>query len=114
MDRHFELRPRRMNVIWVFGDAVGDRVPAQRPRLDSAVAGAPWCSPFRALLRDLHHAALVLYDTAGDPYEQTNLVYWYDHQEAKQRCHRRLARWIAETGDTFELPDIDLEGAAGL
>jgi len=59
------------------------------------------------------HNDWLLYDTAGDPYEQANLVYWYDHQEAKQRCHRRLARWIAETGDTFELPDIDLEGAAG-
>ena len=55
----------------------------------------------------------LLYDTDNDPYEQANLVYWYDHQEAKRRCHRRLARWIAETGDTFELPDIDLEGAAG-
>ena len=55
----------------------------------------------------------LLYDTAGDPYEQANLVYWHDHQEAKQRCHRRLERWTGETGDAFELPDIDLEGAAG-
>ena len=59
------------------------------------------------------HNDWLLYDTAGDPYEQANLVYWYDHQEAKQRCHRRLARWIAQTGDAFELPDIDVEGAAG-
>lgn len=49
----------------------------------------------------------------GLPYEQANLVYWYLHQEAKQRCHHRLARWIAQTGDAFELPDIDLKGAAG-
>ena len=59
------------------------------------------------------HNDWLLYDTADDPYEQANLVYWYDHQEAKQRCHRRLARWIAETGDAFELPGIDLAGAAG-
>ena len=44
--------------------------------------------------------------TAGNPFEQANLVYWYDHQETKQRCHRRLARWIAKTGDSFEQPDI--------
>ena len=59
------------------------------------------------------HNDWLLYDTAGDLFQQANLVYWYDHQDAKQRCHRRLARWIAQTGDQFELPDIDLEGAAG-
>ena len=59
------------------------------------------------------HNDWLLYDTVADPYEQANLVYWYDHQEAKERCHRRLVRWIAETGDAFEMPDIKLEGAAG-
>ena len=33
--------------------------------------------------------------------------------KAKEHCHRRLARWIADTGDSFEMPDIDLEDAAG-
>ena len=58
------------------------------------------------------HNDWLLYGTVGAPYEQANLVYWYDHQEAKERCHRRLVRWIAETGDAFEMPDIKLEGAA--
>lgn len=68
MDRHLELRPRRrMNVIWVFGDAHRaqalshrgdpnvktpniDSLARRGVRFDSALAGAPWCSPFRAAL----------------------------------------------------------------
>ena len=62
------LRPnRRPNVIWVFGDqhraqAVGyrgdpnlatpnlDNMTRQGVRFDCAVAGAPWCAPFRGAL----------------------------------------------------------------
>ena len=56
-----------MNVIWVFGDAHRaqalshrgdpnvstpniDSLARRGVRFDSAVAGAPWCSPFRAAL----------------------------------------------------------------
>ena len=30
-------------------------------------------------------------------------------QKEKERCHERLAQWIEDTGDDFELPDIRLE-----
>ena len=55
----------------------------------------------------------LLYHTADDPYEQVNLVYWQDYQDAKERCHERLVRWIDETGDSFDMPDITTVGVEG-
>jgi arylsulfatase A-like enzyme len=52
----------------------------------------------------------LLFNTAEDPYEQANHVYNTSFQAQKERCHERLARWIEETGDAFELPDIILDG----
>lgn len=51
----------------------------------------------------------LLFNTVDDPYEQANYVYDRCFQTQKERCHALLARWIAETGDTFSLPDIRLE-----
>lgn len=51
----------------------------------------------------------LLFNTREDPYEQANHVYDTVFQEQKERCQERLARWIEETGDTFELPDIQIE-----
>ena len=50
-----------------------------------------------------------LFNTAEDPYEQANYIYNQSFQHQKEVCHERLARWIEETGDEFELPDIGLE-----
>ncbi len=50
----------------------------------------------------------LLFNTADDPYEEANYVYSTNFQEQKKRCHDRLAQWIEETGDEFELPDIRL------
>jgi arylsulfatase A-like enzyme len=50
----------------------------------------------------------LLHDTANDPYEQANLAHDIVFQSQKERCHKRLARWIRETGDDFALPDIEL------
>jgi arylsulfatase A-like enzyme len=55
----------------------------------------------------------LLFDTNKDEYEQANRVYDTGCQAEKQRCHERLARWIDDTGDSFELPDIDIEGKEG-
>ena len=55
----------------------------------------------------------LLYNTVEDPYEQSNLVYFTPCQEIKERCHQRLSRWIEETGDSFEIPDIDIKGVDG-
>lgn len=50
----------------------------------------------------------LLFNTADDPFEQANLVYDLRFQEQKERCHCLLARWIATTGDEFDLPNISL------
>jgi arylsulfatase A-like enzyme len=53
----------------------------------------------------------LLHDTKRDPYEMANLAYDRMFQKEKERCHARLERWIDETGDEFELPDISLDYA---
>ena len=50
----------------------------------------------------------MLFNTEDDPYEQANYVHDAMFQSQKERCHKRLSEWIAETGDEFELPDISL------
>jgi len=68
MPRNFNLRPnRRPNIIWIFGDqhraqALSyrgdlnvytpniDNLARNGVRFDNAVAGAPWCTPFRGAL----------------------------------------------------------------
>jgi arylsulfatase A-like enzyme len=48
----------------------------------------------------------LLFDTKNDPYEMANVCYDIVYQHQRERCHARLARWIEETGDTFELPPL--------
>jgi arylsulfatase A-like enzyme len=51
----------------------------------------------------------LLFNLNEDPYEQANLCYDTVYQAEKEACHRELAGWLEETGDDFELPDIELE-----
>ncbi|MEE2753046.1 MAG: sulfatase [Candidatus Latescibacterota bacterium] len=48
----------------------------------------------------------MLFNTSDDPYEQANYVNDAAFQSQKERCHNRLAQWIEETDDTFDLPEI--------
>jgi arylsulfatase A-like enzyme len=50
----------------------------------------------------------LLFDTQSDPYEMANLCHDVAFQMQRERCHARLARWIVETGDTFELPPVEI------
>ena len=50
----------------------------------------------------------MLHNTAEDPYEQANLVHSSNFQAQRARCHARLQEWIEETGDEFELPELEL------
>lgn len=52
----------------------------------------------------------LLFDVAEDALEQANKVYDRSYHGQKERCHALLRRWIEETGDEFELPDIALPG----
>ena len=81
----------RPNVIWVFGDqhraqAMGyrgdpnvrtpnvDALASRGVRFDAAVAGAPWCTPFRASLltgRYPHHVGCTRTPSRLDPSHPT-------------------------------------------
>ena len=49
-----------------------------------------------------------LFNVAEDPFEQANHVFNERFREELERCHDLLAQWIATTGDSFPLPDIEL------
>jgi arylsulfatase A-like enzyme len=53
------------------------------------LAGQPW----------------LLFDLNEDPYEQVNLALNSRWHSQRRRLQDRLARWIAETDDRFELPE---------
>jgi len=50
----------------------------------------------------------LLFNTVEDCYEQANYVYDKSYQKPKEYCHNLLNRWVEETGDSFQLPDIRL------
>jgi arylsulfatase A-like enzyme len=49
-----------------------------------------------------------LFNVVEDPYEQANHIFNERFRTQKERCHRLLREWIANTGDDFQLPDIGL------
>lgn len=49
----------------------------------------------------------MLYNLNDDPYEQVNLAHNAIHRAKRRELNDRLAAWIADTGDSFALPDVD-------
>jgi arylsulfatase A-like enzyme len=47
----------------------------------------------------------MLHNLNEDPYEQANLAFNTAFRSHRRRLHDRLAAWIAETGDEFQLPE---------
>ncbi len=48
----------------------------------------------------------LMFNLNEDPYEQANLAHNTRFRAERRRLQGRLAAWIAETGDEFELPEI--------
>ena len=48
----------------------------------------------------------MLYNLNDDPYEQTNLAFNTRYRSERHRLHERLAQWIDDTGDVFQLPEL--------
>ena len=48
----------------------------------------------------------LMFNLNEDPYELANLAHNTRYRTERGRLHERLAAWIDETGDTFELPDL--------
>lgn len=54
----------------------------------------------------LEHQPWLLFNLREDPCEQVNLAHNTRFGADRKRLHERLARWIAETGDSFALPEV--------
>lgn len=54
----------------------------------------------------LEHQPWLMFNLDQDPYEQVNLAHNSTFKTQRKRLHDRLAQWVAQTGDTFELPKI--------
>ncbi|CAN5432256.1 sulfatase [soil metagenome] len=48
----------------------------------------------------------MLFNLSDDPYEQANHVFNSRYGAQRTKLHERLAQWIADTGDKFELPVV--------
>jgi arylsulfatase A-like enzyme len=48
----------------------------------------------------------LLYNLSEDPYEQANLAYNARFSKDRKRLHERLAAWVRDTGDKFDLPKV--------
>ncbi|HBQ65214.1 MAG TPA: hypothetical protein DD727_09945, partial [Clostridiales bacterium] len=48
----------------------------------------------------------LMFNLNEDPYEFVNLAYNTVHRVMRKKLQDRLARWIAETGDEFPLPEV--------
>ena len=48
----------------------------------------------------------MLYNLNDDPYEQANLAFNTRYRSERHRLHERLAQWIDDTGDVFQLPQL--------
>ncbi len=51
----------------------------------------------------------LLFHNAEDQYELANYAFDSVYEPKRRELHARLARWIEETGDTFELPPGSLQ-----
>jgi arylsulfatase A-like enzyme len=48
----------------------------------------------------------LLFNLNEDPYEQANHAFNTTYHRERARLNERLQAWIADTGDSFELPDL--------
>ena len=48
----------------------------------------------------------LLFNLNEDPFEQVNLAHNARYAPERRRLNDRLGQWIADTGDTFNLPDV--------
>ena len=53
----------------------------------------------------LEHQPWLMFNLNEDPYEQANLAHNNAFARERRRLHDRLHQWIADTGDTFAIPE---------
>lgn len=127
---HVDIAPTTLGLCgidkpdWMRGtDYSGLRLP-ERPRPEMPDSAYIQCvvptghgnsvdRPWRGVVSDdgwkyvcLEHQPWLLFNLNEDPYELANLAHNRQFAEQRRRLHERLARWIAETGDSFPLPEL--------
>ncbi|MBN2131967.1 MAG: sulfatase [Sedimentisphaerales bacterium] len=85
--------------------------------LQSVIATRHHCSidrPWRGVVTSdnwkyiaLEHQPWLMFNLNEDPYELANLAHDTMFATQRKRLHDRLAQWIADTKDTFALPNLD-------
>ena len=127
---HVDIAPTSLGLCgiqkpsWMVGHDYSDhrlKVKEQRPAPDSAYIQLPvptghWDSTDRSwrgvVTRDgwkyvcLPGTPWLLFNLNEDPYEQANLVHNSRFGEQRKKLNERLKQWVAETGDSFTLPDL--------
>ncbi len=53
----------------------------------------------------LERMPFMLFNLREDPFEQVNMAFNNRYRAERRRLQARLAQWIADTGDRFDLPD---------
>lgn len=54
----------------------------------------------------LEHQPWLMFNLNEDPWEMVNLAHNTAFKARRSRLHGRLAQWVAETGDSFALPEV--------
>ncbi len=54
----------------------------------------------------IQHQPWMMFNLNEDPYEQANLAFNTEFAHRRKQLHERLRRWVADTGDTFALPEV--------
>jgi arylsulfatase A-like enzyme len=69
--------------------------------------------PWRAVVtRDgwkyvvMEHQPWLMFNLNEDPYELVNVAHNTVYRQERHRLNTRLSQWIADTGDTFPLPEV--------
>jgi arylsulfatase A-like enzyme len=69
-------------------------------------------TPYRGLVtRDgwkyvcFEHQTWLMFNLIEDPYEQVNVAFNPMYQNERNKLIARLKQWVADTGDTFNVPD---------
>jgi arylsulfatase A-like enzyme len=69
-------------------------------------------TPYRGLITTdgwkyvcLPHQSWLMFNLIDDPYEQVNVVLNEGYRPQRKQLIARLKQWIADTGDTFDVPE---------
>lgn len=105
------MAPRQVNIIWVLGDQLraqalgcnGDP-NVSTPKIDRPWRGVVTADGWKYIV--LEGQPWLMFNLNEDPCEFINLAHNSMFKADRQRLQACLAKWINDTGDEFDLPDV--------